>query len=264
MEPVGPGKPRRANSAGEWDRFDPDAYYELNYSALRADDRQILEGVRAYFATFAAAAAAERPLSGLDVGSGSNLYPTLSMLPWCDQITLVEFGASNVAWLEKEIKAYGATWDEFWDVLCQEPAYGAVEDPRRLLAERATVSQGSVFELDRARWEIGTMFFVACSISEKEDEFRRASECFLNALVPGAPFAMAYMEKSEGYRVRDVAFPAVSLDMTQIQDSLDGLATDLKVNRIVVAELLREGYEAMVLVCGRTRREPVPGARIPD
>ncbi|ONH60969.1 methyltransferase [Frankia sp. CcI49] len=245
------------NSAGEWDSFDPSEYHRTNYAALRDDDRQIIEAVRDFFAVFAAEAAVNRPLSGLDVGSGSNLYPALTLLPWCNEITMMEYSASNVAWLREEIKSYGTTWDSFWEVLRRDPAYAAVDDPRRVLATRATVRQGSVFELDQNRWDLGTMFFVACSISGFREDFAQALECFLNALVPRAPFAMAFMEKSHGYRVGDISFPAVSIGMEEISKILDGVVSDLDVDRIFGAELLREGYEAMILVRGRTRARPV-------
>lgn len=246
------------NAESRWDEFDPGLYHEHNYAVLRDDDQEILEGVRDFFAGWASAAADARPLNGLDVGTGSNLYPALSMLPWCDRITLWEHSASNVAWLENEVRSYSAAWDPFWKVLTQERAYLGVEDPRRAMAERVVVRRGSVFELPPARWEIGTMFFVACSISGHMAEFHHASQCFLGALVPGAPFAMAYMEKSGGYHVGDILFPAVSLGMGEILESLNGMATDVQADRFVGAEMLREGYAGMVLVRGRTRsREPV-------
>ncbi|OAA26864.1 NNMT/PNMT/TEMT family protein [Frankia sp. EI5c] len=240
------------NADPQWDDFDPESYRNDNYRALREDDRIILEGVRDFFAENAARVAAGRPLRGLDVGTGSNLYPALAMLPWCRQITLVDYSASNVAWLRREVSSYGPTWDQFWAVLRREPAYEAVPDPRRELAARAEVRQGSVFDLPRHEWEIGTMFFVACSISQRQAEFQRASENFLAALVPGAPFAMAYMEKSHGYTVGGIAFPAVSLDKDEILGSLAGRAHGVRANRIVVEEMLREGYEAMILVTGHT------------
>ncbi|WP_018501659.1 SCO2525 family SAM-dependent methyltransferase [Parafrankia discariae] len=246
--------PMDASDEPRWDEFDPGAYHAHNYAVLRDDDREILEGVREFFATRAAAAAAARSLRGLDVGTGSNLYPALSMLPWCDRITLWERSASNVAWLKEEIRSYSSTWDPFWKVLTREPAYSGVADPRRVLADRATVERGSVFDLPRSQWDIGTMFFVACSISGHMADFRRASDCFLKALVPGAPFAMAYMEKSSGYQVGNIRFPAVSVAMDDIVASLDGTATDLKADRFVGTEKLREGYASMVLVRGRTRK----------
>ncbi|MCK9929193.1 SCO2525 family SAM-dependent methyltransferase [Frankia sp. Mgl5] len=247
------------NSGPRWDEFDPGIYHAHNYAVLRDDDQQILEGVRDFFATFAAATAADRPWYGLDIGTGSNLYPALSMLPWCGRITLWEHSASNVAWLGEEIRSYSTTWDPFWRVLTQERSYLAVADPRRTLAERAVVERGSVFDLPRYRWDIGTMFFVACSISGRMADFRRASESFLNALVPGAPFAMAYMERSSGYQVGGIAFPAVSVGMHDIIVSLDGMTTDLKSDRFVGTEMLRDGYAGMVLVRGRTRRREPAG-----
>ncbi|EFC83082.1 SCO2525 family SAM-dependent methyltransferase [Parafrankia sp. EUN1f] len=257
QEPSESGPAWTGNSKGPWDLFDPKEYHGDNYAVLRDDDREIIEGVRDFFVTFAAEAADGPTLRGLDVGSGSNLYPALTMLPWCRRLTLVEFSAKNVEWLRDEVQSYGSSWDPFWDVLSKERAYADAGDPRRALAERTEIRRGSVFDLPRARWDIGTMFFVACSISTLKSESERAARCFLDALVPGAPFAMAYMEKSSGYSIGGVSFPAVPLSMAEIGESIEGIVTDLETHRIETEVLLREGYEAMVLVRGRTRREPV-------
>ncbi|KPM51042.1 methyltransferase [Frankia sp. R43] len=237
------------NADLEWDDFDPESYRNDNYRMLREDDQIILERVRDFFAR-AAGEPADRSLRGLDMGTGSNLYPALAMLPWCKQISLIDYSANNVSWLRQEIVSYSPEWNQFWDVLRQNPVYGSVADPRRELAERAVVWQGSVFDLPGRQWDIGTMFFVACSISQSPDEFQRASERFLGALVPGAPFAMAYMEKSSGYTVGGIRFPAVSLDLSEILDSLEGRASGVTADRIVVEKMLREGYDAMVIVMG--------------
>ncbi|CAM5649016.1 hypothetical protein SANTM175S_10556 [Streptomyces antimycoticus] len=55
---------------------------------------------------------------------------------------------------------------------------------------------GSLFDLcsGAERWDLGTMFFVAESITTSLDEFRRGVGCFMSALNPGAPFAAAFME----------------------------------------------------------------------
>ena len=89
----------RSNDQVDWDEFDPDAYLTKNYWSLRDDDRMIMTVVRDFFASTASVG----PARALDVGSGTNLYPALAMLPFCERLDLVEFSASNVAWLKREI-----------------------------------------------------------------------------------------------------------------------------------------------------------------
>jgi len=247
--------PARTNSEAPWDLFDSDAYFEHNYRSLRSDDRRILVAVRDHF--LAELAGAERQsLTGIDVGAGTNLYPSLAMLPWCREITLFERAAGNVAWLSGAVEGYGANWDEFWAVLRQgNEVYPAVEDPRALLRQVARVHQGDLFDgLPGGGYGVGTMFFVAESLTTAHDEFETAVDRFAQALAPGAPFAVAFMENSLGYDVGDLRFPACRIDAGDVIDSLDRhAAPGLSVTRIEIPgePLLREGYTGMLLALGR-------------
>jgi hypothetical protein len=68
-----------------------------------------------------------------------------------------------------------------------------------------------VFELPASQWDLGTMFFVAESITEAPEEFRAAVAGFIGALRPGAPFAAAFMAGSDGYPVAGTYFPALPI-----------------------------------------------------
>ncbi|MCM3922507.1 SCO2525 family SAM-dependent methyltransferase [Frankia sp. AiPs1] len=238
------------NADFPWDEFDTTSYLRHNYRSLRPDDRQILERVRDFFAGSLPAGGAR----GLDVGSGPNLYPALAMLPLCRTITLFEPSISNVAWLRDEIGDYGRSWDPFWELLCARSRYRRVGDPRQTLADRVSVQQGSVFELPRRGWDVGTMFFVAESISERPEEFEDAVRRFLEALRAGAPFAAAFMENSDGYDVGGRRFPAVAVEAGYIRRILETAATDLRLERIGIgSDVLRAGYTGMIVACGRVR-----------
>src|SRR5207249_2354150 len=107
-----------------------------------------------------------RAARGIDIGTGPNLYPTLSMLPFCDEITLFEFSRRNTEWLSAQQRggwpSWENAWGNFWQVLCQEEPYRDLRQPRNQLTKRAVVKQGSVYDLGTAqRWNMGTMFFVA-------------------------------------------------------------------------------------------------------
>jgi hypothetical protein len=239
-----------SNADTDWDAFDPAQYVAHNYASLLPDDRRLLTLTREWFAS------ADLPENtrGLDVGSGSNLYPALSMLPHCGEITLWEYGAGNVAWLRTEVAAYSAHWDACWDVLVEGEAYRAMEDPRAELARRARVVQGSIYDLPAAEWDLGTMFFVAESMTRLLDEFRTAVAAFVSALKPGAPFAAAFMENSEGYAVGDRPFPAVKIDSAVVEAAFADATDKLTVERIApMTDKLRDGYTGMLLACGRIR-----------
>ena len=116
------------NADADWDRFTPSWYKEHNYSSLGDDDRQILECVRDFFAS-----AGVREGRGLDAGSGANLYPALSLLPFCQEIVLLDYSAANVAWLQAELNEPNRSWNEFWELLGKDSAYAEVLDYRDLL-----------------------------------------------------------------------------------------------------------------------------------
>ncbi|GAA1992557.1 SCO2525 family SAM-dependent methyltransferase [Kitasatospora viridis] len=245
------------NRQAPWDDFDPAAYLEHNYRTLREDDRQILAAVRDHFAGHFEGHPAPEGLQGLDVGAGTNLYPALAMLPWCAGITLFERSAGNAAWLRGAVREYGENWDAFWEVLREQPAYRRLADPRALLRETATVVQGDLFaDLPERIADLGTMFFVAESLSSAYQEYQDAIGRFARALRPGAPFAVAFMENSDGYEVGEHTFPACKIERTDVLSGLREYAADtLAVSHIDVpgSQPLRDGYTGMLLALGRLR-----------
>ncbi|MGC5334951.1 SCO2525 family SAM-dependent methyltransferase [Micromonospora sp. DT62] len=249
-EPAGPSQDRsglRRNSEIDWDTFDPWSYLRSNYVTLRTDDREILRHLRDFFV-----AADLSDAHCLDAGSGANLYPALAMLPFAENLDLCEWSAANVGWLRSQLDGYDASWDPFWRVCAEQPAYSAVADPRRRLAQVGRVRRMSVFDLPARSWDAGTMFFVACSISSDSAEFEHAVGRFLGALRPGSPFAAAFMLGSQGYSVGGHHFPAVTLRPDNVAATVGAGAYDLALHEVRAEPPLREEDLSMLLVTGRT------------
>ena len=243
--------PRR-NADFRWDDFDPDLYVKHNYLELRDDDLRILQVMRDEFAKVLDP---DRPVpAAIDVGAGPNLYPALSMLPFCHHLTLWERSLANVHWLQREIPSYSPMWEDYWHVLRTREPYERVPDPRAALRQKATVRRGDLFRLPQRKWNLGTMFFVAESISPQEREFRLAVEKFINALTPGAPFAIAFMEDSAGYNVGPLRFPAVAVTEADVDDCLRLLSDDFHTRPIRSTKPLRDGYHGMILAIGKAGR----------
>jgi hypothetical protein len=250
----------------DWDAFHPVEYWKANYAYLRGDDRRFLQLLRDFFG-----AEPHRPgRVGVDVGAGANLYPALAMLPLCDQITLLEYGAKNCEWLRGEVQRYSTYWDPFWRVLRDHPAYQALGNThaRRPLARVATVRQGSLFALEEQQFDVGTMFFVAESITNQAGEFYAAVDRFIGSLRPGAPFAAAFMRNSSGYVVDSREFPALEIDENHVREHLVKVAPDLRVETVDTrgqflnedepadigkTRLLRHGYDGMILALGHIK-----------
>jgi hypothetical protein len=253
-----PAAEEKLNADAPWDSFDPAAYIDHNYRHLRSDDEEILHIVRDHFSDHFRSRSQNPAASvhGIDVGAGANLYPALAMLPWCEKITLFERSAANVGYLRGQLPSYDRNWNAFWDVLCKENAYCELpEDPRARFRRIVAVDEGNLFDLDRhrGRWSVGTMFFVAESMSTSYREFETGVERFLRALAPGAPFAAAFMEGSLGYRVGGQDFPACSVGEDEVRSALLPLSDGtVDITPIGMPEgPLRPGYEGMIVACGR-------------
>jgi hypothetical protein len=111
-----------------------------------------------------------------------------------------------------------------------------------------------VFSLPEARWDLGTMFFVAESITEDRGEFHAALARFVGALKPGAPFATAFMAGSHGYLVADTKFPALPITPDDVRRDFTELGVgELSVEHLLTEHRVRDGYEEMIVATGVVR-----------
>jgi hypothetical protein len=238
------------NADVDWGRFNSQAYFDHNYGKLRDDDRDIIEVIAEFFA---GATRGEMFGKAIDVGAGTNLYPALIMLPYSSHLTLLERAHSNRAWLLRELPRPHESWLDFWDAvrIDREP-YRPISDPFDVLHERARVTRGNVFTLDEDRYDIGTMFFVAESITTRTGEFQRAVRQFVRSLHRNRPFAAAFMRDSSGYYVDGVHFPACSIDRKDVDAALAPVAKNVKIS-VVESNDLRDGYCGMMVATGFKR-----------
>jgi hypothetical protein len=253
MEPLA-ALPAVRNDELDWDRFNPGSYRAHNYRILRDDDRQIVTRVRNFMADSGVGPHAR----GVDIGPGANLYPSLAMLPFCDRLDLIEISAANVRWLRRQGRwwhRFDRRWNPFWAVYTENAVYKDYAAGRKPMVEfgrKAVISQGSVFRLPRAEWDMGTMFFVACSLSTDLNEFHDAVHGFVGSLKPKAPFAAAFMTKSNGYYVAGQWFPAVPIDDVTVKRSLNDVAYDVRIDPIDSSDPLRPDV-GMLLATGRAQ-----------
>jgi hypothetical protein len=246
------------NADAPWDNFSSQDYWHHNYVTVQPEDREIIDWVSAFL--IQAFASRDRVRRAIDVGSGANLYPALLMLPWTDQILLSDFSASNVNWLRHRVLGADPTWEwqPFWDELGKRQGYGQIGDPRKQLREAckserglAGIEQRNVFDLPSAHWELGTMFFVAESITQDGTEFHAALRCFVGALTPGAPFATAFMAGSTGYPVAGIPFPALPITPNDVVEQFAKLGVkDLSVHENQTQVRVRPGYAGMIVATG--------------
>ncbi|HET6499316.1 MAG TPA: SCO2525 family SAM-dependent methyltransferase [Amycolatopsis sp.] len=249
----------RCNGDYPWDKFDPEEYLRKNYLAVHEDDRRTLAFIRDFFADAFAGDPVRTGRRGIDVGTGANLYPASAMLPFCDHLTLYEHSRANVDWLIGQRNScwpsWAGVWRQFWLVLSERKVYAELAGkPQVELARCADVVEGSVFALGETGqlWDIGTMFFVAESITTRYTEFVAAVGHFLDVLRPGAPFAIGFMAHSTGYQVADNHFPAIAINTDDVRRCLFGRAVNVVVQHTAAGgNPLRDGYGGMIVTCGR-------------
>jgi hypothetical protein len=159
------------------------------------------------------------------------------------------------------VKHYAETWDAFWGTFAarQPDLYGSIAHPRERLESIVQVERGNIFDLRRDAYDIGTMFFVAESITPYRLEFEQATRRFVTSLRRYAPFAAAFMWNSEGYPVGDQKYAAVKVDEKQVRRCLDPLAHNIVIHTIPTGtNPLRSGYDGLILAtgyAGRARRK---------
>ena len=245
-----PTRTQVGNEDVDWDHFDSQAYFSHNYGELRKDDARIIEVVAGFFQRTAPAG---RVGQAIDVGSGTNLYPALTMLPYSSRVTLFERAFTNRAWLDRELERPRRSWMQFWDAIADgRPAYAPINKPLEVLHGRADVARGNVFSLAADRYDMGTMFFVAESITTRMGEFERATRNFVNSLRRNAPFAAAFMRNSSGYLVADQRFPACSVSEEDVRRALAPVARTVDIETVESNDL-RDGYCGMMVATGRRK-----------
>lgn len=247
-----------------WDEFNPVEYFKFNYVDLRDDDREIVEIVRDFLTRKLAASPLPRNARGIDVGTGANLYPALTMLPFCEEVTLYEHSEANVQWLLDQTKNGVPSWDEawsqFWHLLAERKPYGELTEANaaELLADpkRVRVVKGDVLAREAlGQFDVATMFFVAESITSERDEFLEAMDHFFAMLKPDALFAMAFMEHSQGYQVGAQKFPATDIGEQEVWNCLRAHASDFSLHRLSAEDKpLREHYTGMIVAHGQRKK----------
>jgi len=246
------------NREAPWPAFSPEKYFAHNYESMLLEDQEIIQRVGLFLThVFADRDGVER---AIDVGSGTNLYPALLMLPWADHIQLADYSPPNVSWLRDEVldEESDWAWRPFWQELCRHEDYDRIGEPRKLLKkacfgdpEKAGIRERSVFDLPPAQWQLGTMFFVAESITEEFDEFNETIEKFVGALQPGAPFVAAFMADSKGYEVDGTWFPALPVAIEDVRKCFEECVLgELSVTMTESSPEVRPGYKGMIVATG--------------
>jgi len=238
------------HDSNDWDSFDPITYRDSNYASPRREDLVL--------ADLTAKAFRGEPTGMLvsDVGTGSNLFPLICSLPQAKRQVAWEYGRQNVDWLNREVSR--KTLDQIWSPFVKTVAetYGDRELNDRkvqsMLRSKLSIRKSSVFELPRREFDASTMFFCAESITDRPTVFKEACHCWTKSVQKGGRLVGAFMENSEGYRVGDTTFPALSIRESDLSSAFNAMAKVELVERIPVgSQPIRPGYSGMLFFRGR-------------
>lgn len=249
-----PGAKTR-NADYQWALFDSEAYFQHYYGEPHPDDELVIK-----YAVEALKTAP--PTSGkldiIDVGTGPNLIPFFCALPRARSLTAWEYAESNVRWLKEDIARVEMRpqWTHFWRVA--QDAYGhswqLPDSPMPDLRAKATVAQGSIFDLPRQQWDAATMFFCAESITGEMGEFEAACESFARCVRTGGMLCAAFLVHSGGYEVSGRPFPVLHLTPDVIETVFSRHATNVKAELIGIVEReIRSGYSGFIFLTGLAR-----------
>jgi NNMT/PNMT/TEMT family protein len=243
------------NADYRWASFDAEAYFQHYYGEPHPDDDQV---IHCAVEAIKRAPPLGADLDIVDVGTGPNLIPFFCALPRAARLTAWEYAESNVTWLEAELSRdeMRPQWQHFWAVT--QEAYGKdaglPANPIPVLRDKATIHQGSVFNLPERTWDAATMFFCAESITERHDEFEAACAAFAKCVRPGGALIAAFLVRSAGYVVADRPFPVLSLSPNSIETTFATHARDIKAEKIGIVEReIRSGYSGFVFLTGIAR-----------
>ena len=247
------GERGRGNESYDWSKFDTDYYFGHYYNEAHPDDDALC---RRTTEALLRAAPVGAELAVIDVGTGPNLLPLLTALPRAGRLTAWEYAPTNVAWLNDELAGGEPRWpwQHYWRLVRETVpgGDGFPDNPLAALRGKVDVHQGSIFDLPQARWDAGTMFFCAESMTQRQDEFDRACGCFARAVRPGGTIVGAFLNRSDGYVVAGRDFPVLEVTPESVLAAFDGLIDGAGIELIgIVEEQIRSGYAGMILLTAR-------------
>ena len=232
----------------DWDTWPVEEYLTENYREVHPADLAVIDHHSRYYRQFPA----DTFERSVEFGAGPNLYPLMLAAGVSRHIHAIEPSANSVAYLRQQLRDVPeASWAAFYQA-CRERLPTLPEDPRDALS-RVTVAQVRAQDVDPGAYDLGSMHFVAESVTEDRDEFEALCGLFVRSVRPEAPVVAAFMENMGRYGLGDGSrWPGYPVDADKVAAAFDGITTELHIDRIDADETLPDyGYTGMVLLTAR-------------
>jgi len=238
------------NADVDWDRWPVAEYLAENYRQLHPADAAVIDHHSAFYRRFPPRSVAR----SLEFGAGPNLYPLMLAAGASRRIDAVEPGAASVAYLRRQVsRGADPSWLPFYE-RCRSRNPDLPPTLAQALA-RVTVIHGGVGKLSERGYAVGSMNFVAESVTERADEFTGLCRAFAAAVAPGGHLVAAFMENMGRYRIgTGPPWPGFPVDAAAVRAAFAPLTDALLVDRIDADPTLPEyGYTGMVVLTARRR-----------
>lgn len=236
------------NRDADWDAWPVADYLAENYRRLHRADEAVIDHHSAVYAAI--------PAGSLDrtveVGAGPNLYPLAMAAAASRLVHAVEPSAASVAYLRGQLRdGPDPTWDPFY-ARCRRRNPALPPSLAQALS-RVRVTRADAFALPEGRYALGSMNFVAESVTEDRAEFAAFCGAFARAVRPGGHLVASFMENMGRYSISGGReWPGVPVDSEKISEAFAPYTVDLVVRRIDADPDLPDwGYTGMVLLSAR-------------
>lgn len=241
-------------------RFQPRAYLAEYYGGLGSEN----DGLLAFYARIHR----QRTPGGrlLEVGGGPVIYPLVSASRVVDEIHFTDALQDNLDEVKQALDGADEAfdWRPFVRRALEHEAGRPVADSEvsarlSLVARRVTrLLRLNLWDSPQplGRYDVVQANFVLDSITSSLEEWQRLLATLTDRVAPGGDLIMCALEGSKWWRLGELQFPAVSLDVDLLASALRKVGmVDVRVERIQAETADHEqGYSG--ILCAHSVRSP--------
>ncbi|MET9409836.1 class I SAM-dependent methyltransferase [Streptomyces sp. NPDC002935] len=241
------------NDDVNWDSWPVEDYLAENYRELHLADAAVIAHHCAFYRGFAPGSVGR----SVEIGAGPNLYPLILAAAASRHIDAVEAGASNMAYLDRQLhRAPDPSWLPF-HALCHRLN---PDVPATLEGSLSSVHlvHGDLRSLPPGGYDLASMHFVAEGATEDFEEFKDFCRRFVGCVVPDGHLVAAFMENLPTYRIGAASrWPGCPVDTDIITEVFTPLTDRLAVGHIPSDPTLPDyGDSGMVVLTGVAAARP--------
>ncbi len=231
----------------EWNGFPTTTYLTNNYGVLHEEDMRIMQLTADFYKSI-------NPIdSVIDVGTGPNLYPALTLLPFAKKITLTDISESNLKFLREQTVSPSHIWSQYWRMLMKhDRAYRSGLYPQKL--QTVAVRKHNILTATSRRYTLATSHFCLEAISNQIDVFMNACKRFTELVHPDGYLVAVFMENSTHYFVDGVRYPTITVNQTLLLQIFGRLTKNINIVRIPRSKKpIRSGYSGILLLTAQRK-----------